>query len=263
MAAIDLHIARLKARPWQWAIPWPAVELIARAESCELAAYICPAGKPTIGWGETEGVRLGMRWTPDQADARLRQQLARFSARVAELCTVAPTPNQLGALTSLAYNIGVQALARSTVLRLHNAGDPDGAARAFALWNKARVGGKLTIMRGLTRRRAAEAALYLTPQHAEQDEPMPQAVEPESSLAVSPIARGGAVTAGSGAALGLLSVAEQAQHSVSIADQGVGLIERVREALPVDPVILLALVVAAAGAYVWYWRSRQRREGWA
>lgn len=72
-----------------------------------------------------------------------------------------PTPNELGALVSLAYNIGVDALAGSTVLRRHNAGDREGAAHAFAMWNKARVNGRLRVLPGLVKRRAAEAALYL------------------------------------------------------------------------------------------------------
>ena len=55
-----------------------------------------------------------------------------------------------------AYNIGVRAFQRSTVLRRHVAGDFPGATKAFLMWNKA--GGK--ILRGLTRRREAEAALY-------------------------------------------------------------------------------------------------------
>lgn len=263
MAAIDLHIARLQARPWTWAIPWRAVEMIARKESCELAAYLCPAGVWTIGWGETEGIRSGMRWTPDQADARLREQLIRYAARVREMTAVTPSPNQLGALVSLAYNIGLEALRKSTVLRLHNAGDTQGASRAFLLWDKARVGGKLTTLRGLTSRRAAEAALYLTPEQAEEEEPMPQAVAPESSLSKSPIARGGAVTAASGGALGLLPLLEHVQTTTQAADQSVGVLGRIRSELGIAPEMVLGLLVAAAGLYVWHWRRKQRQEGWA
>ncbi len=69
------------------------------------------------------------------------------------------TANQLGALTSFAYNLGSGALASSTLLKLLNAGDYAGAAAQFARWNKAR--GKT--LAGLTKRRAAEAALFLKP----------------------------------------------------------------------------------------------------
>lgn len=262
MAAIDLHLARLKARPWAWAIPWPAVEMIARKEGCELTAYLCPAGVWTIAWGETEGIQPGMRWTPDQADARLRQQLIRFTARVRELTTVTPNDNQLGALVSLAYNIGLAALARSTVLRLHNAGDTQGAARAFLLWDKARVNGKLTTLRGLTSRRVAESALYLTPVLPEEEEPMPQAVAEESPLTQSPIARGGAITAASGGAIGLLPLLDQVQATTATAEQSVGVLGRMREQLGITPEVLLGLLVASAGLYVWHWRRRQREQGW-
>jgi hypothetical protein len=72
-------------------------------------------------------------------------------------------------------------------LRPQNRGDHAAAARAFGLWNKARVNGKLTELRGLTSRRAAEAALYLRPSDG-KPAPMPQAVAPESRIAASPIA---------------------------------------------------------------------------
>lgn len=261
--SLDLHIARLKGRGWEWPIPWAAVEMLARKEACVLTAYLCPAGVWTIGWGETEGVARGMVWTADQADARLRQQVIRYAAAVRGMCRVHTTPNQLGALVLLSYNIGLQALRGSSVLRLHNQGDPEGAARAFRLWDKARVNGKLQPLRGLTIRRAQEAALYLTPETEDEEEPMPQAVADESRLIGSPIAQGGAVTAGGGTALGLLSVVDTAQQATTVADQGVGALHRLREALPVDPVILLCLLIAAAGAYVVCWRARQRREGWA
>ena len=59
-------------------------------------------------------------------------------------------------MVSFAYNVGVGNLSASTLLKKHKAGDFKGAAAEFARWNKA--AGK--VMTGLTRRRAAEAALY-------------------------------------------------------------------------------------------------------
>lgn len=61
-------------------------------------------------------------------------------------------------MVSLAFNIGTSAFATSTLLKKHLAGDYAGAAAQFARWNKA--GGK--VLAGLTKRRAAEAALYLS-----------------------------------------------------------------------------------------------------
>lgn len=112
---------------------------------------------PTIGWGTTAGVRLGMVWTRAECDARFAEELARFGAKVAALIGDAPTrQREFDALVSLAYNIGVDALRKSTVLRLHLGGDHDKAARWFAPWNK-QAG---VVLNGLTRRRAAETAMY-------------------------------------------------------------------------------------------------------
>jgi len=176
------------------------------------------------------------------------------------MITVHAEPNQLGALVSLAYNIGLEALAGSTVLRRHNAGDHEAAARAFALWNKARVKGQLQVLPGLTARRAAEAALYLTPEPDAPRERMPQAVAAESSIAASPIAQGGAVTAGTGALALLTEVGEQA------APVG-GTLEKLKAivvgTLGVPPEWFAPVVLVGAGAAVLWWRYQQRKQGWA
>lgn len=242
-----------------WPVPWAAVELIAQSEGCRLQAYRCPAGVPTIGWGETENVRMGDTCIQAQADLWLVTDLQRRTRTVEGLCTRTPTRNQLGALVSLAYNIGTEALRGSTALRQHNAGNDQAAARAFALWDKARVGGALTVLPGLTARRAREAALYLTPD-VYPDEPLPQAVESESSLAASPIARGGTVAAG----VGVLEAVRQAGDSVGGLKPAM---EAIRATLvdtlglPVE--WLLPAVLVGAGIVVVRWRWLQRSGGWA
>jgi len=128
-------------------------------EACRLKAYMpTPNDVPTIGWGSTgPDIRLGMTWTQQQADDRFASDLARFGAKVSDLIGAAPTKqNEFDAMTSLAYNIGTGNFASSTVLRKHKAGDHDGAAAAFSLWNKQ----KGVVLNGLTKRRAAEAAMY-------------------------------------------------------------------------------------------------------
>ena len=260
---IDGHIARLKARGWDFGIPWTAVELIARSEDCRLVAYQCIAGVWTNGWGETAGVTPDMRWTEDQADARFLQQVRKYAAKVEALCTVTPTPNQLGAMVSLAYNIGLDAFAKSTVLRQHNAGNPDAAARAFGLWNKARVAGVLQEVRGLTLRRGRESALYLTPEDDTPQPRLPQAVAPESSLAKSPIAQGGAVTAGAGLLTGVTSVAGQLDEASGTLASVKAVADQVVQFIGLPPGVLLALVLIGAGFAVYHWRAKQRREGWA
>lgn len=139
-------------------------------------AYLCPAKVPTIGWGCTEGVELGMRWTEAEAEAALRRELAKFEAGVARLVTVDLNQNEFDALVSFSYNVGLGALQKSSVLRKLNAGDRDGAAAAFALWNKG--GGR--VLRGLVARRSREAALFMKPVAAPDAPWMPQKVEASS-----------------------------------------------------------------------------------
>ncbi|MEQ8772196.1 MAG: lysozyme [Erythrobacter sp.] len=148
------------------------VALIKRFEGCArlrgdglVEAYPDPAsgGEPwTIGWGATgPGLEAGTRigpgtvWTQAQCDARLDADLQRYAADVERAIGDAQTTQaQFDAMVSFHYNTG--AIARATLTRKHCAGDHAGAAREFARWNKA--GGR--VMKGLVRRRAAEAALY-------------------------------------------------------------------------------------------------------
>ena len=110
----------------------------------------------TIGWGATgPGIGPGTVWTRAQCDARLDKDLERYSAEVARALDGTPTTQaQFDALVSFHYNTG--AIARATLTRRHNAGDHRGAAEEFARWKFA--GNR--VLKGLVRRRAAEAALY-------------------------------------------------------------------------------------------------------
>jgi len=147
------------------------IDLMHRFEGCErrrpdgrFEAYLCPAKVWTIGWGSTGKdpfnggmIRQGTIWTQEQCDLRFEMHLAQFEEGVRAGIGKAPTSQaQFDAMVCLAYNIGVAGFRRSTVLRRHIAGDFEGAANAFGMWNKAN--GK--VLRGLVRRREAEAALY-------------------------------------------------------------------------------------------------------
>ena len=140
-----------------------AQALIRSFEGCRLKAYMpTPNDRPTIGYGATfhadgSPVRMGEVWTQAQADAAFDADINKYGAKVEALLGGCDTDAaQFGALTSLAYNIGLGALGNSTVLRKHKAGDWAGAAAAFGMWNK--QAGK--VLAGLTRRRKAEADLY-------------------------------------------------------------------------------------------------------
>jgi len=134
------------------------LEHIRRWEGVRLKAYVCPGGALTIGYGSTgPHVKDGMTITPAQAEALLREDLERFEDAVSNMVKVPLTDNQFAALVSFAFNIGVHAFARSTLLNRLNAGDYDAVPSELAKWNKA--GGKP--MKGLANRRAAEAGLWV------------------------------------------------------------------------------------------------------
>lgn len=118
----------------------------------------------TIGIGSTtdefgKPIAPGTKWTVERARARFEAHLREFGEAVDKALDGAPaTPAQKAAMTSLCYNAGSAAFARSSVLRFHKAGQLPQAADAFLMWVKS--GGK--VMKGLQRRRAAERELYLS-----------------------------------------------------------------------------------------------------
>jgi lysozyme len=246
-------------------LPWgrrPAAELIAQLPNEQRGL----SGAPwTQGYGFTDGI------TPDsppmsqvEADARFDREIEHFADGVARLLTLPANENEFAAMVSLAFNIGLAAFARSTVLKAHNRGDTAAAARAFGLWNKA--GGR--VMAGLSRRRAREAALYLKPvaleipvQRLNRDRlavqidaeppqlPMPQRIDPERSLSQSGIMRASTVTGGVGA--------------LTLAAEGARAVGEIRYSLGEWlPYVALAVVVLGAAWIAWE-RIQQRRGGWA
>lgn len=142
------------------------VALVQRFEGCarlrpdgRVESYPDPGtgGAPwTIGWGSTgPGIAPGTVWTLAQCEDRLAQDLRAYAAEVdAAIGDALTTQAQFDALVAFHYNTG--AIRRANLTRRHRAGDVAGAMAEFARWNRA--GGR--IMRGLSRRRAAEARLY-------------------------------------------------------------------------------------------------------
>ena len=219
-----------------------------------------PGAPWTCGYGETKGVTPDTRWSEAEASSRLSRRYVEFETAVRRACTVDPGPNQLAAMTSLAYNIGLgwegktkppgakNGFRQSSVLKAHNRGDTLAASRAFGLWNKAN--GK--VEPGLTSRRAEEASIYLLDEEPETEDLSPQAVEPESRMTESPINRAGVVAGGTAA---VATVAETARTvaDVKYSTQALG-----DWLVPV----LLVVVVAMCGYMIWQ-RVNQRKQGWA
>ena len=136
--------------------------LCRRFEGLYLTPYLCPAGVPTVGFGATfyeDGRRVTLKdpaITREQAEALLLWHITNiYLPAVLKLCPSVGDPNQLAALIDFTFNLGAGNLKTSTLRKRVNAARWDAARTELAKW--VRGGGK--ILRGLVRRRAAEAAL--------------------------------------------------------------------------------------------------------
>lgn len=140
------------------------IPIIKKFEGLRLTSYLCPAGVWTIGYGSTfyengSKVQEGEKITIDRADGLLINTVHLFEKSVKGLVKSSINENQLGALTSFAFNLGVGNFKASTLLKKVNKNPSDPMIRdEFMKWNKA--GGK--VLNGLTRRREAEANLYFS-----------------------------------------------------------------------------------------------------
>ncbi len=142
------------------------LRFIAGHEGIVLSAYRDIAGVWTIGIGHTSSagppqVRPGMRISREEAFEILARDVATFEAAVTRQITQKLARHEFDALVSFAFNLGEGALQRSSLRRHLNAGDRRRAADAMLAWNKARVKGVLRPVKGLTKRRRAERALFL------------------------------------------------------------------------------------------------------
>ena len=125
-------------------------------EGLRLTAYRDAAGVLTIGYGHTQGVREGDRISEYWANELLAEDVARVAVTVKEL-KVARTEGQLDALVSLAFNIGIEALKRSTLLRvIRSGGSKADIKREFRRW----VYCKGKVLPGLVKRREWEAKRF-------------------------------------------------------------------------------------------------------
>ena len=145
-----------------------ALDLICEFEGFEPKWYPDPAHGwkvPTVGYGHTDAAgepkfakTKDKTFTKAEARLILERDLAQYAAVVKKAVHVPINDNQYGALVSFTFNLGPSNFLKSTLLKKLNAGDYEGAAAEFKRWNRA--GGQ--VLKGLTRRRAAEAALFLS-----------------------------------------------------------------------------------------------------
>lgn len=135
------------------------VVLVGGFEGLRTTAYRDPVGIPTICFGETRNVHMGDQYTVDQCKTMLGDRLVEFSDGIDRCLTAPISDHAYMAFVSFAYNVGTGAFCNSTLVKLANAGDLQGACDQLPRWNKA--GGK--VLQGLVTRRAKEREICLTP----------------------------------------------------------------------------------------------------
>jgi lysozyme len=141
-----------------------AIELIKRFEGFRRTAARLDNGSWTVGFSHTRSAREGAQLSEADAEALLGYDLVEVQAAVNDWTFTPLTQNQFDALVSFVFNIGLDAFRHSTVLRRVNEGALLQAACAMEMWRKADIGGERIVVDALIRRRAAERALFLTPE---------------------------------------------------------------------------------------------------
>jgi len=119
-----------------------------------------PGDVPTIGFGTTEGVKLGDKITAPKAVARALQDVAQYEGAVKRCVKVPLHQYEYDSLIQLSYNIGPSNFCGSTLVKKANAGDYAGMCREILRWDHAQ--GRQ--VRGLTLRRQAEYKTCMGPQ---------------------------------------------------------------------------------------------------
>ena len=139
------------------------INLIKLFEGYKPKAYLCPAGVVTIGYGSTMyntglKIKLGDTINEQQGNDLLMWELKNKGIALHGLHL---NQNQFDACLSFIYNLGIGAFVKSTLKKKIVANSNDKSIKdEFMKWNKARVSGELMELKGLTRRRIAEAELY-------------------------------------------------------------------------------------------------------
>jgi len=141
------------------------INLIKHYEGCELKAYqkiingvkdSCTVGFGHCGYVNHELIKVGQIITQAKANELLVADLYSFEQAVFKALKVIVTQNQFDAMVSLAFNIGIGAFLKSSVLKFTNEKNINEASKAFLMWTK--VNGKVCL--GLAKRRASESVLY-------------------------------------------------------------------------------------------------------
>ena len=140
------------------------IELIKHFESCRLAAYLCPAGVPTIGWGNTtyeNGVKVQLQDAISQgrADDLLMNAISLREFYINKHLPGLVNQDKFDALCSFVYNIGIGNFLKSSLFKKVQWDTNDKKVHhCFMMW----VYAKKKKLPGLIRRRKSESRLYRT-----------------------------------------------------------------------------------------------------
>lgn len=233
-----------------------------------LVAYLDDAGVPTIGFGSTRGVYLGMTITEEEAHERMRSDLGDAERAVERLVKVELTQDQFDALVSFVFNVGVGAFAESTLLRLLNQGRYDLVDDQMLRWVFLTKAGKKVTSKGLKNRRMREAALWnesLT--HAEIEaatevklsRSMPDTPPPRDKLMQTSTGKAQATALTAGAAGAAVEAANKTGATDFLRDQASSFGE-MSQYLDFAKYIFVVLTLAAIAFTMWE-RVKKLREG--
>lgn len=141
------------------------IDMIKQFEGFRSAPYQCSASKWTIGYGTTNGITKDSKpIDEEEAEELLRRDLFLIEALITNGAKRKLTQPQFDALCCFVYNVGQGGYIHSTMKRLLDVADYDGAAEQFLKWDKYTnpKTGKKEPLAGLTKRRQAERELFLT-----------------------------------------------------------------------------------------------------
>jgi len=254
--------------------------LIRAFEGKRLTGYLDAVKIPTIGWGHTEmaggvisyasgekttKVLVGQSISELEARRIHERDMEQFEGGVLKLLKRSPRQAEYDAMVALAFNIGLGAFGKSSILRKFNAGDSQGAADAFLMWNKA--GGR--VLAGLTRRRNAERALFLgdialASKYAQIALPgygarlEPAVIEKPEESGARPDAPGKpaaeSTTNQAAAGVSILALIGAALRQAKEA------LAPIMDAIPIEPQWIITAVTLALAAYIIRERMRHARE---
>ena len=229
------------------------LDTVKEFEGLRLKAYKCPAAVWTIGYGHTSAagspiVTSDLEITREAAEEILKKDMGQYEDGVSKYVKVGLTQGQFDPLVDFAYNAGVGALQKSTLLKKVNAGKFDEVPAEFMKWTKG--GGKE--LPGLVRRRRAEVKLWRS---LDTEAPVPTSqarFQPDQPKATK-------------------SITQSREANAAVAAGGLGTIAVVQEVMPMvreggdllgslSPTILILFVIIAAAAAVWYFRKQRLDE---